>query len=106
MRSLEDLAVSAAAQRMLDTRQAGDLLQLRSWRSSRGADLPQSLRARILDTLSFAFDLEQRGGTGLVLDSQVAFWMEALAQLIETAPWAPQPLLLRVEHLRNPLNYR
>lgn len=106
MRSLEDLALTATAQGLLAPRHANHLLQLRSWRSSRGFDLPHSLRARILDALSYAFDLEMRGGAGVVRESEVAFWMECLAQLVETAPWAPQPLALRIENLQTPLNLR
>lgn len=106
MRSLEDLAVTATAQGLLVPRHANHLLQLRSWRSSLGADLPNLLRARILDALSYAFDLEMRGGTGVVRAGEVAFWMECLFQLVETAPWAPQPMVLRIENLRTPVNLR
>ena len=45
---------------------------------------------------SQAFDLDLRGG-GRVRFSEVAFWMEALGQLLETAQWAPQPLALCID---------
>jgi hypothetical protein len=84
-------------------------LQLRAWRSARGA-LPHALRARILDVLSYAFDLELRGGCGRVRANELAFWMEALSQLVETAPWnltsaGALPLAFRAEQ-HSPLNVR
>jgi hypothetical protein len=110
MRSLEDLAVTATANGLLATRETNHLLQLRSWRSSLGANLPHAMRARILHALSFAFDLELRGRGAPqkhgVREQEVAFWMESLAQLVETAPWAPQPLALRAIQLQTPLNTR
>ena len=105
MASLEQLAVSATAQSLLESRHTDHLLQLRSWRSPRGSPLPHALRARILDALAFAFDLEHRA-RGTTRHGELAFWMETLDQLILTAPWALQPVGLRVSQLPSPLNHR
>ena len=98
MQSLEQLALNAITQSLLTARQVTHLLQLRSWRSSRGEDLPHAHRARILDTLSYGFYLGLQGGhdKNHVHEDDVAFWMEVLMQLIETAPWAPRPISLHV----------
>jgi len=96
----------------LATRDTTHIQQLRSWRSSRGEDLPAPLRARVLDALAYAFDLELRVpcAMGRVREDEVAFWMEVAAQLVETAPWnqttlGPRPMAL-CALVHRPLNMR